>query len=94
MSKTIVSLAAFREDMLRLGYHVRVTRYADFGKARVCHSRGPINNGNVVTPEHLAEHAGFYDTPRATPCAKAVTSSSFRSRSCRIATSPHALPSP
>jgi|AutmiccBRH37_all_1029493.scaffolds.fasta_scaffold24772_2 hypothetical protein len=61
MSKTIVSLAAFREDMLRLGYHVRVTRYADFGKARVCHSRGPINNGNVVTPEHLAEHAGFYD---------------------------------
>lgn len=61
MAKTTVTLAEFREAMMALGYHTRVRRYADFGKVKVCNSRGPINDGNVITPAHRDEHAQFYD---------------------------------
>lgn len=61
MAKTIITSQQFKQDMFNLGYHVRLKYYSDFGKAFVCRSDGPINQATVITPEHLTEHAVFYD---------------------------------
>lgn len=61
MAKTVVTLAEFKTAMLHMGYHVKVRRFSTFGKASVLHSRGPVNDGNVITQQHLDTHAAFYE---------------------------------
>lgn len=66
MSKKILkSLDDFRQDMIELGYTVRVTTNSAFRSAKVLRAGVQINAGNVLTPEHIAAHRAFYDYKNA-----------------------------
>ncbi len=61
MGKTSVDLPTFRRDMKALGYAVTVRTGGEFATATVKRDGEKINGGNVLTPEHLEAHRGFYD---------------------------------
>lgn len=61
MTKTTVDLATFRRDMKALGYGVSVRGGSMFATATIKRDGRPVNGGNVLTPEHMAAHAAFYD---------------------------------
>lgn len=61
-----VDVAQFRRDMKSLGYGVSVRNLSEFSTAEVSHEDVAINAGSVLTPEHLAAHAAFYEYRKTT----------------------------
>lgn len=61
MSTQTVDVASFRRDMKDLGYQVSTRTGSQFVTATVRRDGVAINGGNVLTPEHVAEHQAFYD---------------------------------
>jgi hypothetical protein len=66
MSKRTVDVATFRRDMKELGYGVSTRGGSQFVTATVKKDGVAINGGNVLTPDHLAQHRAFYDYRNAT----------------------------
>lgn len=60
MSKIQKTLKEFKSDMKAMGYKVSITTNSTFKTAKIFYDGRVINMGNIITPEHLQEHRGFY----------------------------------
>lgn len=60
MSKRKITTAEMRRELRAMGYTVRTKAGSSFSMATVLRDGVQVNGANVVTREHLEQHAEFY----------------------------------